>query len=105
MHNLKQYVQSLALLEQIETEFHNSRNLYVKLELYGKLGHVHRHLHHYDNALTYYKESVQFAMKLGVEQQIVVLHEHAGQMYKETNQTELAELSFINALTHAEKDA
>jgi hypothetical protein len=66
---------------------------------------VHRHLNHYDKALTYYKLSLQFALKLGVEQQIVVLYEHVGQMYKATNQTELAALSFINALTHAEKDA
>ncbi|MFQ3192823.1 MAG: hypothetical protein ACI936_003977 [Paraglaciecola sp.] len=33
MHDLKQYVQSLALLERIETEFQNSRDLYLKLEL------------------------------------------------------------------------
>jgi tetratricopeptide (TPR) repeat protein len=105
MHNLKQYDQSLALLERLDREFENSRDLYLKLELYGNLGHVHKYLKNYDKAIIYYKKSLKFAMELGVEQQISVLHEHVGQMYKATDQTELAELSFINALAHAKKDA
>jgi tetratricopeptide (TPR) repeat protein len=105
MQSLKQYDQSLVLLERIETDFENSRDTYLKLELYGNLGHVHRHLEDYDNALTYYKKSLQFAVELGGEQQIATLYDHVGRMYKATNQTELAELSYLNALTHAEKDA
>jgi tetratricopeptide (TPR) repeat protein len=105
MQNLEQYAPSLALLEHLETDFENTKDLYLKLELYGNLGHAHRLLKNYDNALTYYKESLEFAMKLGIEQQIATLHDHVGGMYKATNQIELAELSFIEALTHAEKDA
>jgi tetratricopeptide (TPR) repeat protein len=105
MHSLKQYDQSLALLERVEREFQKSRDLYLKLELYGNLGHVHKYLNNYDKAIIYYGKSLKFAMELGVEQQIAVLHEHVGQMYKATDQTELAELSFINALAHAKKDA
>jgi tetratricopeptide (TPR) repeat protein len=56
MHNLKQYEQSLALLERIEREFQNSRDLYLKLELYGNLGHVHKYLNNYDKAIIYYKK-------------------------------------------------
>jgi tetratricopeptide (TPR) repeat protein len=105
MHSLKQYDQSLALLERIDREFQNSRDLYLKLELYGNLGHVHKYLKNYDKAITYYKKSLKCAIELGVEQQVAVLHEHVGNMYKATGQPELAELSFINALAHAKKDA
>tara|TARA_R110002153_G_scaffold190217_3_gene342991 strand:- start:10002 stop:10964 length:963 start_codon:yes stop_codon:yes gene_type:complete len=105
MLNLKQYEKSLALLERIETEFENSRDLYLKLELHGNLGHAHRLLKNYNNALVHYKKSLQFALKLGGEQQIANLHNHVGKMYKATDQIDLAELSFINALTYAEKDA
>jgi len=105
MLNLKQYTSSLELLEQIETDFENSKDLYLKLELYGNLGHAHRLLNNYGKALTYYNESLEFAIKLGIEQQIATLHDHVGRMYQATNQIELAELSFIKALTHAEKDA
>jgi tetratricopeptide (TPR) repeat protein len=105
MHSLKQYDESLALLEQVEREFQKSRDLYLKLELYGNLGHVHKYLNNYDKAIIYYGKSLKFAMELGVEQQIAVLHEHVGLIYKTTDQTELAELSFINALAYAKKDA
>ena len=105
MLNLKQHDQALSLLERLEIEFENSRDSYLKLELYGNLGHTHRLLSNYGLALNNYKQSLQFAMELGVDQQIAVLHEHIGRMYMVTNQPELAELSFINALTHAQKDA
>lgn len=105
MLNLKQNLQSLALLKQIETDFKNSKDLYLKLELYGNLGHAHRLLNNYDQALFYYKQSLQFATNLGVEQQISILHAHVGRMYKATDQPKLAELSYLKALTHAEKDS
>lgn len=105
MQSLQQHQQSLSLLERIETEFEISRDSYLKLELYGNLGHVHRHLKNYDKALSYYKKSLQFAIELEVEQQIAVLYEHVGNTYLNTSQDEQAELNYIAALSHANKDA
>lgn len=105
MQNLKQHTEALTLLERIEQDFENSRDSYLKLELYGNLGHVHRLLKNYDQALGYYKKSLLFAIDIGVEQQIHVLHEHVGNMYMATKQYALAESSYKDALTYAEKDA
>jgi tetratricopeptide (TPR) repeat protein len=105
MQDLEQYAQSLTLLEKIKTDFENSRDIYLKLDLYGNLGHVHRHLKNYDAALANYKLSLEFAIELGNEQQISTLYAHVARMYQATNQLELAELNFVKALAHAEKDA
>jgi len=105
MQDLEQYAQSLTLLEKIKTDFESSRDIYLKLDLYGNLGHVHRHLKNYDAALANYKLSLEFAIELGNEQQISTLYAHVARMYQATNQLELAELNFVEALVHAEKDA
>ena len=102
--NLKQYEQALTLLEGLETDFENSRDNFLKLELYGNLGHVHRLLENYPEALSYYKKSLLNAIELGGEQQIAVLYEHVGNMYKLTNQPALAEKSYLKALAQATKD-
>lgn len=105
MQDLGQYEQSLTLLKQIKTDFADSKDSYLKLELYGNLGHVYRHLKAYDEALASYKKSLQFAIELGNEQQISNLYRHVAGIYQRMNKIESAEQGFIHSLSHANKDA
>jgi tetratricopeptide (TPR) repeat protein len=104
MQDSQQYAQSLRLLEQTKTDFADSKDPYLKLELFGNLGHAYRLLQRFDEALLNYQQSLQFAIELGHEQQITTLYNHVGRMYQQTNQLEQAEQSFIQALHHAQLD-
>lgn len=105
MQDLQQYEQSLSLLEKTNAEYADSKDPYLKLELYGNLGHAYRHLKEYDDALANYKKSLHFAIELGNEQQIYVLYSHVARMYQKTGRIDLAEQNFTQALSHAKKDA
>jgi tetratricopeptide (TPR) repeat protein len=105
MQDLGQYERSLTLLEQMKNDFSDSKDSYLKLELYGNLGHGYRHLKEYGDALASYKNSLQFAVELGNEQQISILYTHLARIYQRMNKIESAEQGFIEALMHAKKDA
>jgi tetratricopeptide (TPR) repeat protein len=104
MQDSKQYEQSLSLLEQTKTNFEDSKDPYLKLELFGNLGHAYRLLQRFDEALFNYQQSLQFAIELGHEQQITTLYNHVARMYQQTNNIAQAEQHFILALDHAQRD-
>jgi len=104
MQDSKQYEQSLSLLEQTKTDFADSKDPYLKLELFGNLGHAYRLLQRFDEALLNYQQSLQFAIELGHEQQITTLYNHVARMYQQTNDIAQAEQNYIQALQHAKRD-
>ncbi|MGS2719816.1 tetratricopeptide repeat protein [Paraglaciecola aestuariivivens] len=104
MLDLEQYQQVKVLLEQVAVDYQNSKDSYLKLELYGNLGHTYRFLGQHQQALDYYKMSLDCAMQLAVAQQISVLHTHVARMYHLVGQLDLAQQHFNHALQYAEQD-